>query len=442
LGVAGVLALSAPAVVHGQENLSLGMTAGIGSISMPGFETGITGTGEGESLSASGLGPHLGFSGGLTLGRAGSFDMSLGWSGFGTVVQRGFSQTQNLTGTGFVIISGLTTPGNSSISLATTSGGGTAGASAAVNNANPEGGTANLAVTAPAAGGVQNAAAVTPAAGGESFSYGGVATDGASGSALAFGAIGASDGGLFIASGDLTGLAITTTGSSYSFYGGADVSLAFAGVMSERVAVQAYAGPSYRFLGQHNETTISIDVPEAAPSAIEFPTYSMENDYDLDTHYLGGVLGLNASYLLNDHLILTLGGEGGVYHAVDKLRGTQRYVVGGGDNGAGPYPEQSVASTVPGLESNGMAWSARGNGLLTVLLGPNRQLSFGGTVEYLSRVANVDQQAPTVTTTGYGTGSDDGSVDYAAAGAGGASPILTFGDMWSFTGSVSLTGQF
>ena len=420
-------------------DVSLGLTAGVAGISLPGLTSGVYGTGAfGSGFDNTTLGPSLALSGSVALDPFNGLDVAIGWSGFANMGHIGFSGTETFSGPGVVVIPGITTPGNSSISLTTSSGGGLAAANSTITNSNPEGGSANALSDQPVAGGAGNVVAVTPSAGNNSFAYAVTTADGPNNAAAAYAAIGASDGGIFIGAGDLTGLKISSDFSMDVVYTGADMSVTLSGVVNDHTAVQIYAGPSYRYLSQVGDSSLTVDIPEAAPSAVTFPEFSMDGHGDLKSHYLGGVLGGNISYIVGDNLIFTLGGEGGLYWVHDKLTGSESYTVGGGFNGVGPYPTQTVTNSGISVEGDGLAWAGRLNGTFTVQLAPARQLSFGGSVEYLSRVASL-RGSPALDSNTYVAGSDDGSATW-SKGSKGAS--LAYGDMWNFTGTISLTGQF
>jgi len=117
------------------------------------------------------------------------------------------------------------------------------------------------------------------------------------------------------------------------------------------------------------------------------------------------------------------------------------YTVEGGElpniapNVPGPYALQTVTADGETYEADTIAFAARGTAVYTVALDDRTQLSFSGTVDYLSAVA---QPAVNATVTGY-DGDDDGTVEYES---GGSNDRISWGSMVNFSGSVSLTGQF
>jgi hypothetical protein len=415
-------------------------TVGASAFNGPDGQTGVynlsgaTSTG-GLTVDAMGLGISLGIDASIPIGLHGDMETALRIYAFGMLGHASGSVTNTYTGSGVVVIPGYTTPGGTTIALATNSGASTA--SSTITHTNPQGGVANSAVAAAAA--TQNLYGVTIAPGSNSFSYAG-ASVGAGGVVAAYGAVGATDGGIFIAAGDLTGLAITTSFVQDVIYLGKDITLALSGDHGDW-SVTGYAGPSYRFLGQRNTTNVAVDIPELEPAAgILFPDYSMNRVEDLTSHYLGGVVGGEISTAVSATTTLTLGAEGGLYYTIDSLSGRESYTVANGQ--LVPVPSTTVdnANTAAG-SANGLAFAARGNAAFTVSLAENRQITFGGQVEYLSRVATVTRpsSAPALTNT-YVAGSSTGTVTYDTVAS--SAPILSFGDMWNFTGTISFTGQF
>jgi hypothetical protein len=79
-------------------------------------------------------------------------------------------------------------------------------------------------------------------------------------------------------------------------------------------------------------------------------------------------------------------------------------------------------------------------------IGDNKYISLGGEASYLSRVATVTRPAAAPPlSSNYVAGSDVGNVIYDSTGAGTPSeslPILSFGDMWALTGTISFGGTF
>ena len=88
--------------------------------------------------------------------------------------------------------------------------------------------------------------------------------------------------------------------------------------------------------------------------------------------------------------------------------------------------------------ADGLAYALRGQAALTMALQDNMQVTLAGSAEYLSRVAAVSHAglgAPTITEPGAG------DLTYTGPGTSDTS-LLSFGDMWNVSGSISLTGQF
>jgi len=82
-------------------------------------------------------------------------------------------------------------------------------------------------------------------------------------------------------------------------------------------------------------------------------------------------------------------------------------------------------------DADTIAFAARGTAAYTMAIAQNAQLTFSGSVDYLSAVAQTAVNA---------TISDDNTdVIYHS---GGSNDRIAWGQMVNFSGSVSLTGQF
>jgi hypothetical protein len=338
----------------------------------------------------------------------------------------------SFSGPGVVAIAGYATPGNTTLALVTASAPGSSTASANITHDTPSGGTQTTNISAAISNGISETAAKT-SSGRDSFSFGAVSLQDAVQAAAAFGAVGTSQGGLFMGAGDLTGLQITTEISRNVVFTGADVTYALAASEAD-LAFQGYAGPSYRMLSQDLETTTTVDIAEANSSGVDLPQFAMIRDEDLDSHYLGGVVGLNVTKPLSDRITFSMGLEGGLYYTMDSLDGQESYAIGGA------APQKVNSNKDLRLAANGIAWSARLAPSVTFALAPNRQLTLGGTFDYLSRAATVSRAGAAATASNSYAGTDEGAMNY--NGASTTSHALAFGPMWSFGPTVSLTGQF
>ena len=382
-------------------------------------------------------GVTLGFSASADLGQWGDVNAHVGLSGFATYVMGDFSKTYNFTGPGVVIIQGGAGPNLGAISISTSSTPGVgANSSISITNLGPEANSLNVVQAASSIPtGAQDAPFVS--ASGQSFAWGGAQTAASvsDARAAAYAAIADTNGGVFVAAGDLDGLSIGTTYRTEALYGGGDLTFGISGRGDGDVTLQGYVGPSYRYLGQRNSSTsaISVDVPEYANTTTEFPLFGMSSTEELGTHYIGGVIGASATIQLDEKSSFTLGGELGGYYTKTALNSSGTYTAEGG--GPIPYILQTVTSEGATEEDDGYAFAARGTAVYTVALNENTQLNFSGMIDYLS---NVAQPAVNAVVMGY-DGTDTGSVTYAS---GGSNPSISWGKMFSFTGAVTLTGQF
>lgn len=383
------------------------------------------------------LGATIGFSAAAGLGQIGEYDGFVGLTGFLTYAVGDYDETHTFTGPGVVVIQGGAGPNLGAISIATSSAPGSASASVSITNTGPEAnavadGDSGTSLDPP--GGAQDAAFVS--ASGESFAWGGISTeaDGGVARSAAYAAIADTNGGVFIAAGDLTGLSVTTDYKSEVYYAGADLTFGLSGQGDGAVTLQGYAGPSYRYLNQRNSTdvAIAIDVPEFE-AITDFPMLGISSTENLTSHYLGGVVGAAATMPIDEKSFLTVGAELAGYYASATLNSSGTYTVEGG--GPVPYVLQTVNSEGAAEDESVLAAAVRGTAVYTIALDEKTQISFAASVDYLSRVAQAGVNA---VVTGY-DGTDDGTVEYTS---GGGAPRITWGDMWAFSGSVSLTGQF
>jgi hypothetical protein len=210
--------------------------------------------------------------------------------------------------------------------------------------------------------------------------------------------------------------------------------------------VQVYGGPSVRYLSQHNVSTTSVNIAPFVPGN-SLSVFSMASMDDLTTTFYGGMGGLSFTTDLGNKMKLTLGGEGGLYYSQSSLSGSQTFSVpatqtsglNGGLSGA-TTPAQSVtaANNISG-SGNGIAYTMTGKGAVTYDLSDMMQLSFGASAQYLSRVPTVQNAAPTIATNTY-AGVNNGTITYTSAATN--PPSISFGSMWNFGGTVSLTNHF
>jgi hypothetical protein len=391
---------------------------------------------EGEGIEESDdllFGGMIGVSASAGLGKMGDLDAFVGFNAFGAYATGNFFKSHEFTGPGVVIIQGGAGPNLGSIGITTSSGGGAYGASMAASNTSPQGGGTGVGIAIAGVAGSQDSAIVS--ANGQSFIWGGASGDAPNNRAAAYAAIADTNGGVFIAAGDLDGLAIDMAYMTEVIYAGADLTFGLSGVHDNGVVLQGYAGPSYRYLSQRNSMNmaISVDVPEMAGGPTEYPLFGMQSNEHLQTHYLGGVAGLAATVPINAVSSFTLGGEVGLYYASAGMDSDGVYTVEGG--GPVPYVLQTVTSEGSTDQYSSLAWSFRGTGVYTVATSENTQLSLSAMVDYLSGVATPGVNA---TVSGY-DGTDDGSVTYVS---GGSSDAIHWSDMIAITAAVTFSGQF
>ncbi len=385
------------------------------------------------------LGGTAGFNATLGTGDVlGGLQGFISLNGFGTYAYGNYNKTSSFTGTGVIVLQGGAGPNLGSITITTSSNAGMGQAQLTASNTNPQGG--NILVNGPGSlsntpASAEDIAFVSP--NGQSFIWGGMQTrvNGAGGSATAYAAIADTNGGVFVAAGNLDGLTLTQSYTTQAFYAGGDLTFGVAG-QNGTTSLQGYVGPSYRYLAQRNDmnANLSVDVPEYE-DLVEFPIFTMTSSEDLAAHYIGGVAGLQATMPVSDTSAITIGVEGGAYYTMASLDSSGTYTVQGGDLDTGvgitPYPLQTVVSDGETYEADTIAFAARGTVAYTMSIAQNAQLTFSGTADYLSAVAKPAVNAS--------ISDDNTDVTYQS---GGTNDRIAWGQMLNLSGSVSLTGQF
>lgn len=417
---------------------SLTVGGGVVGYNLPDFELPIAGTLEGplaSSLGGTAYGGIVGVSLSTALDPMGDYATSLNMSGFISLATRSASTSTTLgPDDDTLFIRGITTPDGV---ITVTTDPATPEAHAEVDAANN---ALDQTVDAPVnGGGAQNIYATNEPGG--AFSYGGAATfAGGTNSAFAFGALATEDGGVFLATGDLEGWVIDTDVTQNLIYLGGDITFALSSnPASGELSVTGYVGPSYRFLGTETTTDISVDVAEIEPTDpadYTFPTYEQSTVENLGTHYLGGIVGASFAIPVSPTSTLTLGAEGGIYYTSTTYDASETYELSGGV--PSPVNGTTVENGIEvGSDDNGFAYALRTQGTFTTAVSNSMQVSFGLGAEYLSQVATITRD---------GTGlvgptplADGVSYDGPDSASGS---VISYGDAWSWTATVSLTGQF
>ncbi len=398
------------------------------------------------------LGGTAGLSAAVGTGEVfGTLQGFIGLNVFGTYAYGNYNKTSAFTGPGIVVMQGGGGPQSSTISIATSSSATAAAASVNSLHVNPQTG-GEAAIVAGSSGplpGAQDVAYTSNAGTGNSFQWGGVQTrvDAVTGgSATAYAALADTNGGVFIAAGNLDGLNLTQSYTTEAIYAGGDLTFGVSG-QNGTTTWQGYVGPSYRYLQQRNSmnSTLLVDVPEYENLG-EFPLFSMTTNESYTSHYAGGIAGLMATIPASATSAFTIGIEGGAYYTMASMDSDGTYAVWGGEledpdgdgplePALGPVDLQVVDAEGQTYEADTIAFAARGTAAYTMAIAQNAQLTFSGSVDYLSAVAMA---AVNTSIAGY-DGDDDGSVTYQS---GGDNDRIAWGHMVNFSGSVSLTGQF
>jgi len=448
LGAALIPALMGTTAVMAQDatpHFSLSATGGVMAFNLPSGQNGVLSGGGAKVSGTNGqfvLGEMLGFSTAVSLGKVGNYDAFMGVSVFGSYANGSYASTQSFSGTGYILIPGISTPKNGSITLTTsrTQGlAGSAGATANSTNNNPQGhGSTDSIAAASAVGAAQSISAETAIA--DSFTFAATNTQVTAGGvakSLAVGAQADTSGNIFLAVGDLDGISISTTTQNTITYSGADITFGASGAPNDKTSVQAYAGPSYRYIGQWNKTntSLSVDLPEVDP-AVTHPIYSLTRDGTVSSNYLGGVVGLNLSHQASDTVTLSVGAEGSIYYTNAHLSGQDKVRIYGGNGVINvPSPDKTVIGDPVSVYENGIAYAVRGQASATMAMTPSMDLTATVTADYLSRVARPYGGANVAY-------SNDGTNVNASWSSGNGSSLISYGDMLAFGGSLSLTGHF
>ncbi len=389
---------------------------------MPSFSTGAFG----HVANGSMIGATAGGTFGARVGAMGNWDVLVGVSAFGGGGSAHQSWTDTFTAAdSAVIITGLSTPA-APAAIDLNQGPGTADS----NITGPGGAT----ISVTAAGATDNAAGVTPD--GTGFLVSSAVTGAATGAAYA--GIGSSSGGIFIASGDIDGLEITTDVQQNLMYWGTDVTIGLQGSPDGQNVVQLYAGPSIKQLTQGIVTTLDVDIPELQPSVLTHPEFSIAIGDTLTSTYLGAVAGANISIPLAEQgIIFTLGTEGGVYTVHSSWREQDTYSTCCGDIST-PLSSTSPSLTVDGPAmtadlGTATAFSAKGSASATWLLDATKSLTVGGNLEYLSAVPTVSHAGLTQT---------GAAEDWTAATGTPATTNFGWGSMINYGVTVTFSGRF
>jgi hypothetical protein len=428
---------------------SLTANGGVAALKMPDGSNGVLFQGSGsvsDPASPILLGGTVGLGFSAGVGQVGDWDTFIGANIFGTYAQGDSTFNQKFSGVGMVAIPGVSTPSNGSINLSTSRiPGGDAHATIHVIDHDPLGGGGDVTVDQDSPNLATAASSSNVASAAHSFIFTAANTiGGANASSLAVGAIADSSGSLFLAVGNLDGLAIQSSISQKVLYAGGDLTFGAARAFDSTTSVQAYAGPSYRFLGTSTDmnTSLVADLPEVSGTTVVHPLYSVARDSEVGSHYFGGVIGASVSHQVTDAISVTLGGEASLYYMHSTLSGRESVSIAGGSgigDGVnppviGPITPQTVNYNGRTASGDDIAYAVRGQSAVTMSVTPNIDVSLAGTVDYLSKVARTNGGADVVYT--------QTPTSANASWASGAKSLLSFGDMWAFTGTASLTGHF
>jgi hypothetical protein len=429
---AGAKPTAAPSTTPG---FVLTGTGGVQAFNLPSFDTGYFG----HSANSTILGGMIGANLTGVVGEQGDRDVLLGLSIFGAWGSGTTTFNDTFSGQGTVQITGISAPANNPPAPSTISllvGGGSASSDVTLHN--PEGGGATTSVSS--GGGTQNIGTVNPALTGSGFIVANVANSG-TGSA-AYGAIADSSGGVFLATGDLSNLSITTSVTRSVGYGGGDATIGLNSHVNDTTQLMFYGGPSVRVLSESDTTKVTANMAALQPSQVTFPNFAITNADQLNSMYWGGVIGTSVAFQASPGIQVNLGGEAGLYDVHSSWTGQSSYSTCCGNfdaqskvPGASPSLNVSSPSMTQDL-GNGFGYALRGNGGVSFDMGGNKTLTLGANAEYLSRVAQVNHGTLSASSN---TG---GTANFSSPATPIAGPTFSWGSMISYGASVSLSGHF
>lgn len=262
----------------------------------------------------------------------------------------------------------------------------------------------------------------------------------------AFGAIATTEGVIFLGAGELEGTEITTDVTQDLVYAGGDITLSQSTAPDDGgVKFTAYGGPSFRYMGTETttDTTIQVNQNYFNTATFQYPTFNMNTVENIDTYYAGAVFGGNVDLDVWEGATLSLGLGAGVYYASSSYASETEASLYGGFGGGGGTPNASVVSNFDLDPVEGFAYTLKGSSKFSADISDNMQINFGLGAEYMSRVATSSfvGEDGVVLHTDSGVDVDDADADYNSGNVTGGTK-LSFGDAWSYTATVGLTGQF
>jgi len=438
--LAVVAALCADAA-HAQEQqaqapapLIYSQSGGLLMMSLPDLPSGVVDSGGPVAGSGSKVIPGMmvGLDLGRNLGRFGDMDIVGNLSFFiGTGNDTTTSQTV-LSGQGTIQFS-ANAPSTATIALSTDPAGVTA--TTDVTLALPGGGAINTqSATSAPGGGSQVLYGVVLTGDNTGAVFGGVATNGATGAASAFGAAADPSGFTFLGTGDLTGMRITSEVFRSFAYMGADASIGLSPPSINALSFTPYLSVGYRLLNQEIGSRTTFDLPEPA-GATPFPLLGLQRVEHLDTNYYGGGVGLAVSHTLDNGITLSGAAEAGL-RAFDASYSGRDLAIFPINNGGLETQRFDVGRA--SADEHGVAWFAKGEAGFNFPLAPNLLLGFTGSVEYLSKVPALARTAPDVQVSQAGGVTN---VNF-GGGANAQGTSIVFTDSWNFGLKATLSGAF
>ena len=315
--------------------------------------------------------------------------------------------------------------GDITVSTAVTPAGATATSTVSVTDA--AGGTANInqVTFSPSGANATNNVAASGTGGG-AFAFTNVVTDGAGPSAAATGLASDGDGFLLVATGDLSGIGVSSTATQDVDYRELEARFFTAlPIGSSGWIATPSVSPTYRYLRRDIETSAGLLLP-ANPIFGTRASVTADTSDELTAHYAGGSLGIGATGPVPGGLLLSLNADAGLLGMFADYEGTSSTNVTGIGVGT-----TRIASAAASDDLDELAYFARASVGVTRQLG-GFSISVGGQAEYLSDVPMLVRN-PRV-------GFDPAGM--AAATAGDDSVRIATDDAVILSGSLSVTMAF
>jgi hypothetical protein len=411
--------------VPDEARLAIALGAGYQVFELPRLPVGILASGSGDFDSDTHVtagGVSFGFAFG---GQLGDTPYSLELSGGYARMSGDDQAVQAFDGAGSVFIVGPANITRGSLELTTATGPGGSSAQAQALAVDPTGNTAiiNQQTASPVGGSTANLA-FSPTADGGALT--GVATNGSTPDAIAFGALADSGQYALGAVGNLDGLNFVTQQSEDVTMGTVELRFGRSFGLGDGWAFTPVVGPSYRRIERDIETTTTLAITPGSAAVGRFPDVSVSQIEDLTADYYGGLVGMTFSGPVANRVFLNFGGDFGVASYRAKYDGEGRAIIANVlDSGSVSGASQSESETT---------YFGRAKAGITVVEG-RAALTLGVQAEYLADVPTLSRPSFEGLTYSQAAASLAGT-------SGSATSSLASDDMWSYGANVGLVVRF